>query len=154
MHPSNFVLFGGNFFSRLLVQVDAAGIPAQIRFHLVFLKGVMTHMNHRFSSLALASLLTAGLLTGCGSSTPPSTPSPDPSTPVVSGYPRAAPQREPPPLGDSRAGGHSLRPQRRAFFQAHGQAQRTAQRQANRKADGQAHADAGPGRFRGGRRVE
>ena len=70
------------------------------------------------------------------------------------GYPRAAPQREPPPLGDSRAGGHSLRPQRRAFFQAHGQAQRTAQRQANRKADGQAHADAGPGRFRGGRRVE
>ena len=48
-------------------------------------------MNHRFSSLALASLLTAGLLTGCGSSTPPSTPSPDPSTPVVSDTPAPLP---------------------------------------------------------------
>ena len=48
-------------------------------------------MNHRFSSLALASLLTAGLLTGCGSSTPPSTPSPEPSTPVVSDTPAPLP---------------------------------------------------------------
>ncbi|MCI6256583.1 MAG: DUF4358 domain-containing protein [Clostridiales bacterium] len=52
-------------------------------------------MNHRISSLALAGVLTLGLLTSCGGSQPPaSSPAPESSAPVVSLSPSPAPTDE------------------------------------------------------------
>ena len=52
-------------------------------------------MNHRISSLALAGVLTLGLLTSCGGSqSPASSPAPESSAPVVSLSPSPAPTDE------------------------------------------------------------
>ncbi|MGN8876399.1 DUF4358 domain-containing protein [Pseudoflavonifractor sp. HCP28S3_F10] len=52
-------------------------------------------MNHRISSLALAGVLTLGLLASCGDSQPPaSSPAPESSAPVVSLSPSPAPTDE------------------------------------------------------------
>lgn len=52
-------------------------------------------MNHRISSLALAGVLTLGLLTSCGVSQPPaSSPAPESSAPLVSLSPSPAPTDE------------------------------------------------------------